>query len=187
MELYVPPDEPVPDPESALVDGLAALSRVLVGFTARTLAGLDAELTLPQYRTLVLLAARGPLRTVDLATALEVHPSTATRTCDRLVRRGLVARRQGTTDRRVAWLTPTEAGRDLVAQVVHGRTDRIRDLVRRADGVRRATAADLVNALVEAAGEPTESRWWRDWAAQREDRTGPPGQPRATPPSTAGR
>ncbi|MDG4752657.1 MarR family transcriptional regulator [Micromonospora sp. WMMD718] len=141
----------------------------MVGFTARTLAGLDTELTLSQYRAMVLLAARGALRTVDLATALEVHPSTATRTCDRLVRRGLVARRQGTTDRRVAWLTLTEAGRALVAQVVRRRTDRIRDLVQCADAVRQATAAELVNALVEAAGEPTESQWWRDWAAQRED------------------
>ncbi|WP_431932223.1 MarR family winged helix-turn-helix transcriptional regulator [Micromonospora sp. RP3T] len=164
MELYVPPDAPATGPEAALVDGLAALSRVLVGFTARTLAGLDTELTLSQYRTMVLLAARGPLRTVDLATALEVHPSTATRTCDRLVRRGLVARRQGTTDRRVAWLTLTEAGRDLVGEVVRGRTERIRDLVRAADAVRLATGADLMGALVAAAGEPTEDTWWRTWA-----------------------
>ncbi len=160
----MPPEAPVTDAESALVDQLAALSRVMVGFTARTLAGLDTELTLSQYRTLVLLAARGPLRTVDLATVLGVHPSTATRACDRLVRRDLVARRQGTTDRRVAWLTLTEAGRDLVGQVVRGRTDRIRDLVRAAGAAGAASAGDLVIALVAAAGEPTEDQWWREWA-----------------------
>ena len=164
MELYVQPDAPVTGPESALVDGLAALSRVLVGFTARTLADLDTELTLSQYRTMVLLVARGPVRTVDLATALGVHPSTATRTCDRLVRRGLVARRQGTTDRRVAWLTLTGAGRDLVGEVVRGRTERIRGLVRAADAVRLATGTDLIGTLVAAAGEPTEDTWWRTWA-----------------------
>ncbi|MFI6159081.1 MarR family winged helix-turn-helix transcriptional regulator [Micromonospora haikouensis] len=164
VELYVPTEAPVTGPESALVDGLAALSRVIVGFTARTLAGLDTELTLSQHRTMVLLAARGPLRTVDLATTLEVHPSTATRTCNRLVRRGLVARRQGTTDRRVAWLTLTEAGRDLVGEVVRGRTGRIRDLVRSAGAARAATGTELVNTLVAAAGEPTEEQWWRSWA-----------------------
>ncbi|MEV5819688.1 MarR family winged helix-turn-helix transcriptional regulator [Micromonospora haikouensis] len=171
MELYVPPKAPVTDPESALVDGLAALSRVIVGFTARTLAGLDTELTLSQYRTMVLLAARGPLRTVDLATALGVHPSTATRTCNRLVRRGLVARRQGTTDRRVAWLALTEAGRDLVGEVVRGRTGRIRDLVRSAGAVRAAAGTALIGTLVAAADEPTEDQWWRNWAdsAHREN------------------
>ncbi|MEU4660165.1 MarR family transcriptional regulator [Micromonospora chalcea] len=164
MEPSVPPEAPPAGPESALVDQLAALSRVTVGFTAQTLAGLDTELTLSQYRTMVLLAARGPLRTVDLATVLRVHPSTATRTCDRLVRRDLVARRRGTTDRRVAWLTLTGAGRDLVGKVVRGRTDRIRDLVRAADAARATNAADLIAALVTAAGEPTEDQWWRAWA-----------------------
>ncbi|MFC0098866.1 MarR family winged helix-turn-helix transcriptional regulator [Micromonospora marina] len=164
MELYVPDEAQATDPDSALVDGLAALSRVMVGLTARTLAGLGTELTLSQHRAMVLLAARGPLRTVDLATAIDVHPSTVTRTCDRLVRRGLVARRQGTTDRRVAWLTLTEAGRDLVGEVVRGRAGRIRELVRAAEPVSAATAVELIGALVAAAGEPTEDQWWRRWA-----------------------
>ncbi|WBC16685.1 MarR family transcriptional regulator [Micromonospora sp. WMMA1998] len=173
MELYVPAEARVADPESALVDGLAALSRVMVGLTARTLVGLDTELTLPQYRTLVVLAARGSLRTVDLATSLDVHPSTVTRTCDRLIRRGLVARRQGTTDRRVAWLALTETGRDLVGAVIRERADRIRDLVRTADAVRAASGEELINALVAAAGEPPEDQWWRSWASSghRDDGT----------------
>lgn len=160
----MPAEAPTTDAESALVDDLAALSRILVGLTARTLAGLDAELTLSQYRTMVLLAARGPLRTVDLATALEVHPSTVTRTCDRLIRRGLVARRQGTADRRVAWLGLTEAGRHLVGTVTRGRSDRIRDLVRAAGAVDAANAKDLISGLVAASGEATEEQWWRNWA-----------------------
>lgn len=149
--------------DDRLVDGLSALSRALVGLTARTLGSLDAEVTLPQYRTLVLLASHAPLRTVDLASSLGVHPSTVTRTCDRLVRRDLVARRQQPDDRRVAWLTLTEAGKMLVGDVMRRRTAEIRRLLTVADVGRSQTPAELINALVSAAGEPTEELWWQRW------------------------
>ncbi|WFF00250.1 MarR family transcriptional regulator [Micromonospora sp. WMMD964] len=146
-----------------LVDGLSALARTLVGITARTLASVDAEVTLPQYRTLVILASRAPLRTVDLASLLGVHPSTATRTCNRLVRRELVARRQQADDRRVAWLSLTEGGKTLVGDVMRRRTAEIRRLLSVADSGRRRTPAELINSLVIAAGEPTEELWWQHW------------------------
>ena len=43
-----------------------------------------------QYRTLVVLASRGPQSAAALAEAVDVTPPTATRMCDRLVRKGLV-------------------------------------------------------------------------------------------------
>jgi hypothetical protein len=45
------------------------------------------EPTIVQYRTLVVLASRGPQRMVGLAATLEVVSSTARRMCDRLVAR----------------------------------------------------------------------------------------------------
>ncbi|MGB2568682.1 MarR family winged helix-turn-helix transcriptional regulator [Micromonospora citrea] len=163
MGLYVDDGTPSTPGHDDLLDGLSALSRTLVGITARTLAALDAEVTLSQYRTLVVLASHGPMRTVDLAARLGVHPSTATRTCDRLVRRELVARHHRPTDRRVAWLTPTETGKTLVGDVLRRRTDEIRRLLRIADGSRPRTPAELIEALVVAAGEPTEEQWWQRW------------------------
>ena len=74
-----------------LTDALLTASRVLVAVSARSLAGISDEVTLAQYRTLVVLASRGPQTLQALATELEVVPSTATRMCDRLVRKGLVA------------------------------------------------------------------------------------------------
>ena len=62
-------------------------SRVLVAIAARSLAA-AGEVTLPQYRALVVLASRGPQRAVDLAGVLGVNPSSATRLVDRLVRSG---------------------------------------------------------------------------------------------------
>ncbi|MFY1594807.1 MarR family winged helix-turn-helix transcriptional regulator [Micromonospora sp. WMMD737] len=162
MALYVGSDTSSTLGGEDLVDGLSALSRTMVGITARTLATLDVEVTLSQYRTLVILAARGPLRTVDLAAALHVHPSTATRTCDRLIRRGLVARHHRPADRRVALLSLTSAGKTLVGDVMRHRTEEIRHLVQ-AVATSPQTTAELINSLVIAADEPTEEEWWHRW------------------------
>ncbi|MEV1329396.1 MarR family transcriptional regulator [Micromonospora costi] len=163
MDLSVPSPVTSTGGDRDLVDGLAALSRALVGITARTLGTLDADVTLSQYRTMVVLASRGPLRTVDLAAALQIHPSTVTRTCDRLVRRGLVGRHQGAVDRRVSWLALTEEGKALVGEVMRRRTDQIRDLVGGAETAAARGVAELVEALVVASGEPTERQWWQRW------------------------
>jgi DNA-binding MarR family transcriptional regulator len=152
-----------------VVDALVPLSRVLVALTARSLGQLHVEITLPQYRTLVVLASRGPQRTVDLAEELGVQSSTVTRTCDRLVRRGLVRRGQRAGgDRRVVWLVLTEEGKELVGEVMRRRRA---ELSRLAAGLRlpdpAAVAAGLT-ALVAAAGEDPEPRWWERWSRSTE-------------------
>jgi hypothetical protein len=63
--------------EDEVVGALLALSRVFVAETARSLSGLDEDVTLPQFRTLVVLVSRGPQRVADLAQELAV-----TRTSD---------------------------------------------------------------------------------------------------------
>ncbi|MBQ0902409.1 MarR family winged helix-turn-helix transcriptional regulator [Micromonospora sp. U21] len=163
MDLSAHPPGVPAGADADLVDGLAALSRALVGITAHTLATLDVEVTLSQYRTIVVLASRGPVRTVDLAAALHVHPSTVTRTCDRLERRGLVARHQGATDRRVSWLILTESGKSLVGEVMRRRTAQIRELVRTPEAAAARSLAELVEALAVASGEPSERQWWHRW------------------------
>ena len=87
---------PAPAAADELVDTVLAASRALVAVAARSLAAPGMG-TLPQYRALVVLAARGPQGTAELAAALAVNPSTATRMCDRLVRKGLVRRPAGRT------------------------------------------------------------------------------------------
>jgi DNA-binding MarR family transcriptional regulator len=85
---------PAPAAADELVDTVLAASRALVAVAARSLAAAGDEVTLPQYRALVVLAARGPQGTAELAAALAVNPSTATRMCDRLVRKGLIRHRR---------------------------------------------------------------------------------------------
>ena len=67
------------DTRTALVDALLTATRAMIGLAARSLANLDADVTLPQYRALVVLATRGPQRVVDISTELGVTPSAGTR------------------------------------------------------------------------------------------------------------
>jgi DNA-binding MarR family transcriptional regulator len=152
-----------PGGTSALVDGFLGASRALVALSARSLAHVDAEVTLVQYRALVVLASRGPQRTTDLATELEVAPSTATRMCDRLVRKELVERFRRGDDRRAAWVVLTPAGRDLVGAVMRHRRQAIAKVVRGLTVDDPKGFADLLEAFAEAAGESPEHVWWRRW------------------------
>jgi DNA-binding MarR family transcriptional regulator len=150
--------------EDEVVGALLALSRVLVGVAARSLADLDDEVTLSQYRTLVVLVSRGPQRIIDLADELAVTSSTATRMCNRLVRKGLVARQERPDDRRAAWVTLTPAGADLVSEVMLRRREAIGALVGDLSLTRPLAFASVLNALVEGAGELTDADWRRRWA-----------------------
>src|SRR5215475_3646406 len=88
------------DPVESVVDAVLRASRVLVAVAARSLAAIDHDVTLPQYRALVVLGSRGPQRPTELAEALAVHPSTVTRLCDRLVAKRLVHRGESPANRR---------------------------------------------------------------------------------------
>jgi DNA-binding MarR family transcriptional regulator len=148
----------------AVVDGLLAAGRMLVAHTARSLAQLDANVTLPQFRALVVLATAGPQRVVDLATELEVQPSTATRMCDRLVRKQLVSRHERPEDRRAAWLVLTPTGRNLIAEIMRRRREEIAALLASVTIPDTQGFAAGLNALVVAGGELPEAQWWQQWA-----------------------
>jgi DNA-binding MarR family transcriptional regulator len=119
----------------------------------RSLAAAGEEVTLPQYRALVVLAASGPQGTADLAAALAVNPSTATRMCDRLVRKGLVRRHRQAGDRRTVRIALTPAGRDLVAAVTRRRRAELARLLGVLPQAQREPVIAAFRAFAEAAGE----------------------------------
>ncbi|MDA8073724.1 MAG: MarR family transcriptional regulator [Actinomycetota bacterium] len=149
-----------------MVDAVLSASRVLVAIAARSLADLDEaeDVTLTQYRSLVVLASRGPQGMASLAEALGVTPPTASRLCDRLVRKGLVRRRTDRHDRRQVRVALTEAGRRLVDVVTERRRRQIADLLSSVpEDARRSVAAGL-QLLADAAGEVPEQDWSTGWA-----------------------
>ena len=155
--------------QAEVVDALLSASRALVGLAARSLAELDADVTLPQYRTLVVLAARGPQRAAEVAVELGVNPSTGTRMCDRLVRKGLVRRVRSSSDRRVVRLRLTPAGHDIVEQVITRRRTELERLVAATAQLWHPAVTHALTAFAEAAGEPAEQDWWLGWFAHGDD------------------
>lgn len=160
----------VGDIESA-ADALLDASRALVAVAARSLADVD-DVTLPQFRALVLLTQAATVTVGDLAEALDIHPSTATRLCDRLDRKALIRRHPGVSaDRRETTVTLTAKGRRLVGRVTDRRR---RDLAAIAAAMApkdREHAIESLTAFAQAAGElPVVDPF--GWAAIATDQTG---------------
>ena len=132
-----------PDPE--LVEAVLAASRVVVAVATRALAGVEPEVTLPQFRTLVLLDQQGSISVRELAEALDSAPSTTTRMCDRLVVKGLLARGPHPDDRRQVLLSVTASGRALVARSTARRRAEFERLL---SALPRRRQAEITRALV---------------------------------------
>jgi DNA-binding MarR family transcriptional regulator len=130
-------------------------SRVLVAIAARSLAA-AGDVTLPQYRALVVLASRGPQRSIDLAAALGVNPSSATRLLDRLSRAGLIRRTRVQADRRSLRVALSPAGRDLVAQVTQRRREEVEQLLTALPPEQHDLVITALRAIADAAGEAPE-------------------------------
>ncbi len=143
-----------------VIEALLLASRAMVALAGRTLAEVDAEVTLPQSRALIVVASRGPQRVTDIAADLGVAPSTATRMCDRLVRKGLVRRYRSASNRREVRLNLTPAGRSLVRELTRRRRD---ELAHHADAIPASAYPHLATALQafsSAVGEFPERDWW---------------------------
>lgn len=149
--------------EEQLVDAVLNASRVFVAIAARSLADVGEEVTLTQYRSLVVLASRGPQGVAALAEAVSVTPPTASRMCDRLVKKGLVTRRTDRRDRRQVRIALSSGGRLLVDTVTARRRQEIERLV---GSIPEESRADLVAALAhlsQSAGEVPEQDWSTGW------------------------
>ncbi|MEU0155659.1 MarR family winged helix-turn-helix transcriptional regulator [Micromonospora fulviviridis] len=151
------------------MQALMLASRAFVGLAARSLATVEADVTLPQFRALVVLAERGPQRTVDIAEELQVNPSTGTRMLDRLIRKGLVRRTRSSRDRRVVHMRLTGAGSDVVEQVMARRRGDPARLVEETAELWQPAVTNALAAFAAAAGEVNEQDWWLGWAAPDAD------------------
>lgn len=147
-----------------VTDAVLTASRVLVAISARSLAGVSGDVTVAQYRALVVLQSRGPQSLQSLASELEVVPSTATRMCDRLYGKGLIDRVLATADRREVELSITDEGSSIVTAVTRRRRAELRKIV---SEMRPARRRELVGALEEfaaAAGETPVGQWYLGWS-----------------------
>lgn len=140
---------PPTDPLDAVVDAVLASSRALVAVSARSIADADG-VTLPQFRMLVVLDQRTHTLT-ELATQLDVAPSTALRMVDRLEAAGLVERSVRPENRRETRLDLTADGRRTVRAVIERRRRDLRAVVDLIPEIDRDGVARAMAAFAEAA------------------------------------
>ena len=149
--------------EEAVVDAVLSASRVLVAVAARSLGDVAEEVTLTQYRTLVVLASRGAQSLAGLADAVGVAPSTATRMCDRLVRKRLIRRTEEQGDRRQLRVSLTRQGRVLVDAVTEARRREIRNILAAITRSEQDTLVTALGRFAAAAGEVPDQAWTSGW------------------------
>lgn len=144
------------------VDAVLGAFRTLVGVAARALPE-ATDVTLPQWRALVLLGARGELNVNALAAQLRVDPSTCTRLCDRLVGKGLIERDLSPGSRREVLLRLSTRGAALVAESAARRRREIEGLVAGLSPRQRRDMVAALRPLSDATGA-AEDAWVLGWA-----------------------
>jgi DNA-binding MarR family transcriptional regulator len=126
------------------------MTRVLVRVAWSSAHSAPSSVTFSQFRVLLALHELGTLPSSRLAAALEVNASSITRLADRLELRGYLRRGQVAGNRGFVTLELTEAGQDVVAEVLDRRHEALRAVLdelprgwrqRLADDARRFTAA----------------------------------------------
>ncbi len=159
------PSEVSTDERESVIDAVLTASRAMVAIAVASLTTERVDITLPQYRVLVVLAMDGPQPVAALSKALDVYSSTITRLCDRLVAKGLIERTADSIDRREVTLSLTRRGRALVERVTRRRHDRIAAII---DAIPPARRRELVLALETfsdvASGAPAQE-WSHGWIA----------------------
>jgi len=137
-----------------ITDALMTASRLLVAISARSIGQVDETITIPQFRTLVILSNRGPVNLATLAGLLGVQPSATGRMVDRLVAAGLIDRLPHPTSRRELLAALTKRGREVVRRVTAHRRAEIAAIVEKMPPPERYGLVQALTAFTAAGGEP---------------------------------
>jgi DNA-binding MarR family transcriptional regulator len=149
--------EPAPD----VVEEVLTATRALIALSTRSLGALAEDLSAAQYRTLVVLASRGPRPLVDLAQSLGVNPSTAGRMCDRLARKGFVRRHRDRQDRRIVVVSLSGQGRRVLDEATAARRAVIAQALSALSVEQQRAAGAALRELSCAVGEVPDRAWPR--------------------------
>ena len=103
-------------PGTDAAEATLTASRALLGVVARSIAGALHDVSLPQFRILVILTSAAPLRTGNSRRADGALPSTFTRALDRMVDGGWAERVPSPHSRREVLMRITANGRALAGR-----------------------------------------------------------------------
>ena len=113
----------------------------------------DSALDMGQHDALEVVVSLGEARMGDVAVALRVDPSTATRAVAKLEDAGLVERRRIDSDARAVVVAPTPAGAALYEQIADSARAALSELFGRFTPAEQDTLADLLDRLVTGLDE----------------------------------
>ena len=162
--MMAPPETSETSPSSGsgagvveLVEAVDAAQSVLRTISEQALEDLGGGITTTQLRLLDQLQRLGESRLVDLADALSIAPSTATRLCDTLAERQLIVRHRRGRDRRELQIRLTDGGMRLLDTI---RTRNVREWSRALAGISeedRRYAARVLADISSAAVADTQA------------------------------
>ncbi|TIH27373.1 MarR family transcriptional regulator [Subtercola vilae] len=139
-----------------MIDAALTAANVMMRVAARSVLEVEDRVTTPQLRVLMLIALNGLQSLGSVAAELGVHASNATRTCEKLVQAGLIARSDDPADRRFIQLELTSDGAGLVEQVLRHRREAMADVfAAMSPGEQSAVTASLEIFARAAGDEPS--------------------------------
>lgn len=143
--------EPV---ENESVEQTIALFRELMGKIAAKADPAwmeEAQLTLPQLKTAMILRQQGDWSVGRVAERLKVGEPTASHLVDRLVQSGLAERTEDEKDRRRTLVRLSPTGRKLVEERLQRTEEHLRELFARISQEELTALRQGLHAIVEAA------------------------------------
>ncbi len=112
---------------------------------------LSLNLTMPQFKIVILLFLEGSLRMSYIASQLGVSLATATGIVDRLVEHGIVVREAQPQDRRVVLCHLSEKGEELISGVWKVAKKNITELLTATDTAQLEQINKVLKVLIKAA------------------------------------
>jgi DNA-binding MarR family transcriptional regulator len=109
--------------------------------------------SVPEWRTMMLVAERPGTTAVDIATIFAMDKMAVTRAVQRLMRTGLVERRQRSEDKRSFSLYLTPRGSELYGELLPSSNERYHELVDVLSQDERRQLGELLGRLVKRVDE----------------------------------
>ena len=139
--------------DEATLAALIRASTVITAIVVRSLISASPQVTVVQARVLVIVWRLGTANVNAVAEGLAANASNASRTCDRLVRTGLLTREQADDDRRHVALRLSPKGQALIDSVMQHRCTELEGIVARLSSGQQTQLRRAVEAFNAAADE----------------------------------
>jgi DNA-binding MarR family transcriptional regulator len=139
--------------DEATLAALVRASTVVTAIVVRSLSSVTPHVTVVQARVLVIVWGLGTANVNAVADGLGANASNASRTCDRLVKAGLLTRQQADDDRRNVVLRLSREGQALIDSVMHHRCAELERIASRLSPGQQTSLRRALDAFTAAADD----------------------------------